>query len=65
MNFTPESGLMIGDSRSDIKAARSAGLHIFCMTYGYNHGEDIHDYKPDTTLDSLMELANYIETKIS
>jgi phosphoglycolate phosphatase len=64
MNFTPESGLMIGDSRSDIKAARSAGLHIFCMTYGYNHGEDIHDYEPDVTLDSFTELANYIETKI-
>jgi phosphoglycolate phosphatase len=34
------------------------------MTYGYNHGEDIHDYEPDVTLDSFTELANYIETKI-
>jgi phosphoglycolate phosphatase len=63
MGVEPENALMVGDSRSDVKAARAAGFHIFCMTYGYNHGEDIRDYNPDVILDSFAEFPNYIESK--
>ncbi|HEY9017288.1 phosphoglycolate phosphatase [Thiomicrospira sp.] len=63
MNVSPENALMLGDSKSDVKAARAAGFHIFCMTYGYNHGEDIRDYEPDVVMDSMTELANYLEAK--
>ncbi|HPE60483.1 MAG TPA: phosphoglycolate phosphatase [Thiolinea sp.] len=55
-----ENSLMLGDSRSDVKAARSAGFHVFCMRYGYNHGEDIRDCKPDAVLDSMAELRGLI-----
>lgn len=61
LGVSPENALMIGDSRSDVKAARAAGFHIFCMTYGYNHGEDIRDYQPDAVMDSFMELPNYLQ----
>jgi phosphoglycolate phosphatase len=60
LGVEPENALMIGDSKSDVKAARAAGFHIFCMTYGYNHGEDIRDYKPDVVMDSFAELKNYL-----
>ncbi len=63
MGVEPENALMVGDSRSDVKAARAAGFHIFCMTYGYNHGEDIRDYNPDVIMDSFAEFPNYIESK--
>ncbi len=63
MGVEPENALMVGDSRSDVKAARAAGFHIFCMTYGYNHGEDIRDYNPDVIMDSFTEFAAYIESK--
>lgn len=63
MNVDPDNALMLGDSRSDVKAARAAGFHIFCMTYGYNHGEDIRDYNPDVVMDSMAELPNYLEAK--
>ncbi len=63
MGVAPENALMVGDSRSDVKAARAAGFHIFCMTYGYNHGEDIRDYNPDVILDSFAEFPSYIESK--
>jgi phosphoglycolate phosphatase len=56
----PSDALMIGDSKSDVKAARAAGFKIACLTYGYNHGEDIHNYQPDIVLDSLVEIKNYI-----
>ncbi|MBN2647937.1 MAG: phosphoglycolate phosphatase [Thiotrichales bacterium] len=63
LGVSPENALMIGDSQSDVKAARAAGFHIFCMTYGYNHGEDIRNYHPDVVLDSFAELPNYLEAK--
>ena len=53
---TPEQSLMIGDSKSDVKAARAAGFGIICMSYGYNHGEDIRIYEPDSVIDSMAEL---------
>jgi len=63
LGVSPENALMIGDSQSDVKAARAAGFHIFCMTYGYNHGEDIRDYNPDVVADSFVELKDYLVSK--
>ena len=61
-HFGAESAqaLMIGDSISDVKAARAAGFTIFCMSYGYNHGQDIRDYHPDAVLDSLTEVKGLL-----
>jgi phosphoglycolate phosphatase len=56
----PSRALMIGDSQSDVKAARAAGFQIVCMSYGYNHGEDIRDYHPDAVIDSLVEIKGLI-----
>ncbi|WP_020397071.1 phosphoglycolate phosphatase [Thiolinea disciformis] len=56
----PKQCLMVGDSKSDVKAAREAGFNIVCTSYGYNHGEDIRKYKPDAVVDSLAELKNLI-----
>jgi len=57
----PREALMIGDSKSDVKAARAAGFSIICVSYGYNHGEDIRNYQPDAVIDSMTELQNLIE----
>jgi phosphoglycolate phosphatase len=57
----PSDALMIGDSKSDVKAARAAGFKIACLTYGYNHGEDIRKYEPDIVLDSLADIKQYIQ----
>ena len=56
----PAEALMIGDSVSDVKAARAAGFRIFCMTYGYNHGQDIRDFHPDAVMDSLVEVQGLL-----
>lgn len=63
MGVSPDNALMLGDSMSDVKAARAANFNIFCMTYGYNHGEDIANYNPDVIMDSFMELPNYLVAK--
>lgn len=57
----PANALMIGDSQSDVKAARAAGFRIICMSYGYNHGEDIREYKPDAVIDSMAEIKGLLE----
>jgi phosphoglycolate phosphatase len=53
---TPAESLMVGDSVSDVKAARAAAFQIVCMSYGYNHGVDIRTAHPDAVIDSLVEL---------
>ncbi|MCC7280688.1 MAG: phosphoglycolate phosphatase [Chromatiaceae bacterium] len=56
----PAEALMIGDSVSDVKAARAAGFRIYCMSYGYNHGQDIRDFHPDAVMDSLVEVQGLL-----
>lgn len=54
----PENAMMIGDSISDVKASRAAGFSIVCMSYGYNHGVDIHTANPDVVIDTFAELKD-------
>ena len=60
MGVEPQQSLMLGDSMSDVKAARAAGFDIVCMSYGYNHGEDIRDYDPDAVVDSMAEVKSVV-----
>jgi len=55
-----KDSLMLGDSISDVKASRAAGFEIICMSYGYNHGDDIRDANPDLVIDSMAELKDYL-----
>nr|VFJ91746.1 MAG: phosphoglycolate phosphatase [Candidatus Kentron sp. H]VFJ92963.1 MAG: phosphoglycolate phosphatase [Candidatus Kentron sp. H]VFJ99571.1 MAG: phosphoglycolate phosphatase [Candidatus Kentron sp. H] len=53
----PGNALLVGDSLSDVKAARAAGFGVVAVTYGYNHGLDIRGAGPDVAMDSLGALA--------
>jgi phosphoglycolate phosphatase len=55
-----KASMMLGDSMSDVNAARAAGFQIVCMSYGYNHGEDIRDYDPDAVIDSMAEIKDIV-----
>ncbi len=59
-NVNPKDCLMLGDSISDVAASRAAGFEVICMSYGYNHGEDIQDANPDLVIDSMVELKDYL-----
>ncbi|MEE9351921.1 MAG: phosphoglycolate phosphatase [Thiotrichaceae bacterium] len=61
LGVLPENSMMLGDSKSDVKAARAAGFSIICMSYGYNHGEDIRNYDPDEVIDSMTELTQLLD----
>ncbi len=60
LNAIPLKSLMIGDSVNDVRAARSAGFQVVCVSYGYNYGRDISEAMPDMVIDSLMDLMGII-----
>jgi phosphoglycolate phosphatase len=65
LGVDPDESLMVGDSRSDVTAARAAGFRIVCMSYGYNHGADIRDENPDAVLDRLDQLPGLLQAELA
>ncbi|NKB35946.1 MAG: phosphoglycolate phosphatase [Gammaproteobacteria bacterium] len=59
-SLSPASALMVGDSRTDVNAARAAEVPVLCVTYGYNMNIDVRELKPDAVVDSLAELPKLI-----
>jgi len=49
----PEQVLLIGDSLNDAVAARAAGCPVFCVPYGYNHGEPVDGLDLDAVISDL------------
>jgi phosphoglycolate phosphatase len=45
--------LLIGDSLNDAIAARAAGCPVFCVPYGYNHGEPVDGLDLDAVIADL------------
>ena len=54
--------IMIGDSKNDIHAAVAANMDSIALTYGYNHGEDIHSHGANVVLDDFAELLDVLDT---
>ena len=48
--------LFVGDSSTDVDAARAAGVPVVCVRDGYNHGVDVVTLNPDGVIDSFAEL---------
>ncbi|MDP4030028.1 MAG: phosphoglycolate phosphatase [Gallionella sp.] len=48
-----EQLLLIGDSLNDTLAARAAGCPVFCVPYGYNHGEPVETLDMDAVIPDL------------
>lgn len=57
LELEPAQCLMVGDSATDVAAARAAGMPVAAVSYGYNHGEPIAASHPDAVLDSLLHLS--------
>ncbi|WP_369601005.1 HAD-IA family hydrolase [Hahella sp. SMD15-11] len=50
--------IMVGDSVTDVRAARNAGLPVIAVPYGYNHGEPVAAAGPDHLVDRLDHLTH-------
>ncbi len=52
--------LMVGDSEIDIATARAAGVAVWAVPYGYNHGRPIVDARPDRVIPTIDDVARCI-----
>ncbi|MEK6691084.1 MAG: HAD-IA family hydrolase [Nitrospirota bacterium] len=53
--------VMIGDSPTDIKAGKGAGVLTCGVTYGYRGRDEILSAEPDFLIDDILELKEIIE----
>lgn len=63
VNSTNEASVMVGDSKNDILAAKSAEVTSVGVTYGYNYDTPISEYNPDIVIDDIRELLDILEAK--
>jgi phosphoglycolate phosphatase len=56
----PHAALMVGDSATDVLAARAADIPIVCVPYGYNEGRDPRELSCDGFIESLAELPSLL-----
>jgi phosphoglycolate phosphatase len=52
----PEDCLFVGDSASDMEAAKRAGVRSCAVTYGYGHAGEMARWEPDYVIGDLREL---------
>lgn len=55
-DISSQEAVMIGDSVSDISAAKAANVPSIAVSYGYNHGQCVSTLNADRVIDSLREL---------
>lgn len=55
-SLEPATCLHIGDSVTDVNAAKNAGFASVAVSFGYNHGQPIADSSPDRVIDHWREL---------
>ncbi len=55
-----ESVLMVGDSSSDIKAAKAAGCDSVAVDYGYAQGVDLMELGASKITSDLQELTSFL-----
>jgi phosphoglycolate phosphatase len=54
----PQDTIMIGDSRQDLEAARSANTHFIAVGFGYNSVERLTGLGAKTFMHHFDELEN-------
>jgi phosphoglycolate phosphatase len=57
---TSETAVMVGDSLTDLNAARAAKMPIYCVNYGYSVNDDLSAHKPDALVSRLPDLLELL-----
>jgi len=56
LNITAQKSVMVGDSSSDIIAAKKANIDSIALTYGYNQGANLKELEPTAIFDSFKDI---------
>ena len=57
--------MYVGDSEFDFRAARAAGMELCAVSYSLTPAEKIAEFKPDYTVDSIVELAEQLKSRVA
>lgn len=60
LGVSVSEAVLVGDSKVDIAAARSAGCSIIAVSYGYNHGQPIEANMVDALVDNLQDVLQLL-----
>lgn len=60
-DIAPCEALLLGDSNTDILAAKNAGCYVFTVPYGYNQGLALYTTHVDASINDLYDTINYIQ----
>lgn len=52
----------VGDETRDVDAARSAGIPIIAVTWGFNTKQALNQLEPDTIVDNPSEIVTYLKS---
>lgn len=52
--------LFVGDSMTDVSTAKNAGVKVWVVPYGYNHGQPIAASAPDRVLQCFSEVLEVL-----
>lgn len=55
-----QDAVLVGDSKIDIAAARSAGCYVFTVPYGYNQGQRIETNSVDALINNMSEVLSLL-----
>ncbi len=56
----PHHGAMVGDSLTDLKAGRAAGMRVLCVSYGYSAQVNLALHQPDALVADMRELLPFL-----
>ncbi|TAN27335.1 MAG: phosphoglycolate phosphatase [Castellaniella sp.] len=65
LDIQPTQALFIGDSINDALAARSAGIRMLALPYGYNEGNPVQSLPVDAIVGSIIEAARWAAERSS
>ncbi|MGB6020536.1 MAG: phosphoglycolate phosphatase [Sulfurimonadaceae bacterium] len=60
LNVSVAECVMVGDSKNDILAANAANMQSIAVSYGYNYGEDINLYEPDSVVHDINDIMDLL-----
>ncbi len=59
---TPGQAAHVGDSETDVAAARNAGVAAWAVPWGYNAGRPVAEAAPDRLFQSMSEITRLVRT---
>lgn len=60
LKTAPQRAVMVGDSASDVQAARAAGMAVVCVSYGYRGDGDTSLADADAVIERLEALSTLL-----